>query len=126
MAELTVRLVAVDREVWSGTATSVVAKTVEGDLGVLPGHEPVLSLLVDGVVRITPVEGPVQVAAVHGGFLSVENNTVSLLAEAAELAAEVDVARAEAALEAAAAGTSDAVRAEIRLKAAAHPQAHAN
>ena len=51
MAEMTVSVVAVDRSVWSGTATSVVAKTPEGEIGLLAGHEPVLSLLVNEIGR---------------------------------------------------------------------------
>jgi F-type H+-transporting ATPase subunit epsilon len=124
VAELTVSLVAADREVWSGTARSVVAKTAEGDIGILPGHEPVLALLVPGVVRIDAVDAGPVVAAVHGGFFSVDSNAVAILAETAELAAEIDVARARDALERARSGGDDpqeqaAVRrAESRIRAA--------
>lgn len=126
MAELDVSLVAADRPVWAGPAKMVVAKTIEGEIGILPGHEPVLALLVDGVVRIEPVDGDKIRAAVHGGFFSVDlNNRVSILAETAELGTEIDVARAERALERAkAAGADDpdeiaAIRrAESRLTAA--------
>ena len=54
---LQVELVAADRLVWSGEATMVIARTTEGDIGVLPGHAPNLSLLVDGVVDITHHRG---------------------------------------------------------------------
>jgi F-type H+-transporting ATPase subunit epsilon len=124
VAELTVSLVAADREVWSGQARSVVAKTAEGDIGILPGHEPVLALLVPGVVRIDATEqGPV-VAAVHGGFFSVDSDAVAILAETAELAGEIDVARARQSLERARGASDDpqeaaaARRAESRIRAA--------
>lgn len=123
---LAVQLVAADRSVWSGEATIVIARTVDGDLGVLPGHEPMLAELASGVVLARTTDGEVVAAAVHGGFISVENDTVSLLAEVAELAHEIDVERARAALERAAhGGTADEEslveaqrRAETRLRAA--------
>ena len=77
MAELNVSVVAVDRNVWSGVAKSIVAKTPEGEIGILPGHEPMLSLLVNGVVRIEPVEGPRVVVAVHGEETTVNCNNNS-------------------------------------------------
>jgi F-type H+-transporting ATPase subunit epsilon len=94
VAELHVELVTADRRVWSGQARIVVAKTVEGDLGVLPGHAPVLAVLANGVVTIRTVDGDDVYAAVLGGFVSVAEDDVSILAEQAELASEVDVARA--------------------------------
>lgn len=122
---LAVQLVAADRSVWSGEATIVIARTVDGDLGVLPGHEPMLAELASGVVLARTTDGEVVAAAVHGGFISVENDTVSLLAEVAELAHEIDVERARAALERATnGGVSDdemsqqQKRAETRLRAA--------
>lgn len=98
MAEMTVQLVAVERRLWSGTATSVVAQTTEGEIGVLPGHEPMLGQLVEGgVVRIRTSEGETVTAAVYGGFLSVTGSGVSVLAEDAELADEIDVDAARSA-----------------------------
>ena len=95
MAEISVELVAVERRLWSGTATMVVAQTTEGELGVLPGHEPVLGQLVEGgVVKVRTTDGDTVVAAVHGGFLSVTGDGVSILAESAELAHEIDVEQA--------------------------------
>jgi F-type H+-transporting ATPase subunit epsilon len=122
---LSVQLVAADRSVWSGEATIVIARTVDGDLGVLPGHEPMLAELASGVVLARTTDGEVVAAAVHGGFISVENDIVSLLAEVAELAHEIDVDRARAALDRAANGEGDSddslsaaqVRAETRLRA---------
>ena len=98
MSELNVSVVAVDRSVWVGTAKSIVAKTPEGEIGILPGHEPVLSLLVNGVVRIEPTEGTTVAIAVHGGFVAVDSDNVRVLAETAELASDIDVNRAQAAL----------------------------
>lgn len=82
---LDVNLVSADRIVWSGEATTVNARTVEGELGVLTDHTPVLSLLTPSVVEIIPVSGEKIVASVDGGFISVANNRVSVLAEHAEL-----------------------------------------
>lgn len=96
---LQVELVAADRTVWSGRATMVIARTVEGDLGVLRGHAPLLSLLTDAVVEITGEDGDVVVAAVDGGFLSVAADRVSVLSERAVLAEEIDVDAARAELE---------------------------
>jgi F-type H+-transporting ATPase subunit epsilon len=94
---LHVELVAADRTVWSGGATMVIARTVEGDVGVLKDHAPLLSLLTDAVVEITDEEGGRVVAVVDGGFLSVANNRVSILSERALLAEDVkvDLVRAE-------------------------------
>ena len=120
---LKVALVSPERELWSGEATMVLAKTTEGDIGILTGHEPVLALIAEGaVVRITTTEKEIVVAAVHGGFLSVDSNVVRILAEVAELASDIDVVRAKAALEKARASEDDkaasaARRAEARLRA---------
>ena len=99
MAEMTVELVAVEQRLWSGSAKLVSAQTTEGEIGVMPGHEPVLGQLVEGgVVAITTVDGERVVAAVHGGFLSVTATTVTILAESADMAQDVDVAAAKAVL----------------------------
>ncbi len=125
MAELNVSLVAMDRPVWEGRARMVVATTPEGEIGILPGHEPVLALLTDGAVRIEPIEGPKVGAVVHGGFFSVANNRVAILAETAELDTEIDIERAQRALDRILAdGTVDRrekaaeLRARTRLKTA--------
>jgi F-type H+-transporting ATPase subunit epsilon len=122
--QLHVELVAADRTVWSGPATMVIAKTAEGDIGVLRNHMPVLSLLDDGVVSIDPVDGERMYAAVDGGFLSVANNRVSILAQFAALSDEIDVEAARSELESAqSAGEDDedavarARRAEVRIRA---------
>jgi F-type H+-transporting ATPase subunit epsilon len=114
---MTVELVAVERRLWSGKATFVVAQTTEGEIGILPGHEPTLGQLVEGgVVTITTTDGETACAAVHGGFLSATGDTVSVLAESADLAEEVDVEAAKAALQ----DEDEAVRARAaaRLRAA--------
>jgi F-type H+-transporting ATPase subunit epsilon len=85
MAALQVSVVSADKDVWSGEATMVVAKTVEGEIGILPGHEPMLAILATGNVRVTTVDGTKITANAEGGFLSVENNNVSVVASAAEL-----------------------------------------
>ncbi|WP_069815246.1 F0F1 ATP synthase subunit epsilon [Streptomyces sp. TP-A0874] len=119
-AELHVELVAADRSVWSGEATLVVARTTSGDIGVMPGHQPLLGVLESGPVNIRTSDGGTVVAAVHGGFISFADDKLSLLAEVAELSEEIDVARAERALEIAKSETNKAAerRAEVRLAAA--------
>ena len=96
---LQVELVAADRVVWSGGATMVIARTVDGDVGVLRGHAPVLSALADAVVEITPEEGTEDIATVDGGFLSVANDRVSILSEHVLLAHEIDLSEAVVELE---------------------------
>ncbi|MFA1539991.1 F0F1 ATP synthase subunit epsilon [Actinomadura monticuli] len=124
MATLKVGLVSPEREIWSGEAKMVVAQTIEGSLGILPGHAPVLGVLLDGsVVKIEPVDGgePI-IAAVGSGFFSVAADEVSVLAELAELGDEIDVDDARQALDAAlGAEAEDATperRARARLRAA--------
>ena len=126
MATLHVELVSVERLLWSGDATMVIARTTEGELGVLPGHAPLLGELAPGgIVRIQQEGGEELVFAVHGGFLSVTEDGVSVLAELAERSDEIDVGRAQQAVERArAAGEDDdeaaasASRAISRLRAA--------
>ena len=87
---LHVALVVPDRELWSGEATTVIAKTTEGDIGVLTGHSPMFGVLAEGgLVEIVTEESRVK-AAVSGGFLSVADNQVSILAAQARLGQEVD------------------------------------
>jgi F-type H+-transporting ATPase subunit epsilon len=85
MAVLNVSVVAADHEVWSGEASMVVAKTVEGEIGILPGHEPLLAILARGEVRVTLNGGESIKAQADDGFLSVENDTVTVVARQAEL-----------------------------------------
>jgi F-type H+-transporting ATPase subunit epsilon len=125
VAEMSVELVAVERRVWSGMASSLFARTTEGELGVLPGHAPLLGELVEGgVVTVRTTDDETVTAAVFGGFLSVTGEKVSVLAEAAELADEIDVNAAREALRQAESAedgedaSSARARATARLKAA--------
>lgn len=125
MATLQVELVAVERTIWSGEASMVIARTTEGEVGVLPGHAPLLGQLADGgVVTIRTTEGEDLVVAAHGGFLSVSQQGVSILAETAEISSEIDVERAREALRRAEGEGDDpealaaARRAQSRLRAA--------
>lgn len=123
---LNVELVAVERQIWSGEADLVIARTTEGELGILPGHIPLLGQLAEGgTVRIRQESGEELVVVAHGGFLSVTDRGVSILADVAEFADEIDVARARQALETARGADEDddealaaAKRAESRLLAA--------
>ncbi|WP_248964345.1 F0F1 ATP synthase subunit epsilon [Sphaerisporangium perillae] len=128
MAKLRIGVVSPEREIWSGEADMVIAKTVDGEIGIMPNHAPVLGVLVEGgVLRIKRGDGDI-VAAVHGGFISVASNDVSVLAETAELGSEVDVAAARDALQRALASVQadgedaeaqvEAKRARARLRAA--------
>lgn len=81
MAPLNVELVSADRTVWSGEADRILARTLDGDLGILRGHTPLLGVLAAGQVRITPTSGGDVTAEVDGGFLSVENDRVLVVAE---------------------------------------------
>jgi F-type H+-transporting ATPase subunit epsilon len=84
VAQLQVELVAVESRLWSGEADAVFARTTEGELGVLPGHAPLLGQLADpGTVRIKTGSEEL-VYTVNGGFLSVTSEGVSILAETAE------------------------------------------
>ena len=86
-----------DRSLWSGTADQVIAKTLDGDIGVLGGHSPMFGVLQEGsLVRILgPSEAVEEIrAAVTGGFLSVTEEKVTVLAASAVLGAEVDTTRA--------------------------------
>ena len=137
---LNVDLVSAERRVWSGEANFVVARTLDGELGILPGHISLLGVLAEGfTVRITGGEaGDGIEAAAHGGFLSVSDDNVTILTEIAELSGEIDVERARAALarataagaDAGSAGAGDnaddsnesaAARARARLAAAGQP-----
>ena len=86
-----VALVVPDRELWSGEAGTVIAKTTEGDIGVLTGHAPVFGVLAEGSLVEIQGEDETKVrAAVSGGFLSVADDKVSVLAAQAQLSDEVD------------------------------------
>ena len=107
---LHVEVVVADRELWAGDANMVIAKTLEGDIGILTGHPPVLGILAEGsIVRILDPEGASGgdgaeagrevSAAVSGGFLSVAGDRISILAVDAQLGSEVDSSAARSALD---------------------------
>jgi F-type H+-transporting ATPase subunit epsilon len=83
-SNLTVEVVSPDKRVWSGEATMVSARTLDGDIGILPGHSLLLGVLVDGKVEIKVVGGEKIEFTVNGGFLSVSQNRVSVLGQATE------------------------------------------
>ena len=126
---LQVSLVVPDRDLWSGTASIVIAKTTEGDIGVLTGHSPVFGVLAEGsLVEIRSGDGAEETtvrAAVSGGFLSVADDRVAILAAQAQLSAEVDTEAARHQLDSALAEAgggpeepADAKYARARLRAA--------
>jgi F-type H+-transporting ATPase subunit epsilon len=78
---LSVALVSPTEKVWTGEASFVLARTTEGDLGVLPGHTPLFGVLVDGLVSIKETDGSTKEFTVKGGFLSVSDDRVSILTE---------------------------------------------
>ena len=99
---LHVALVVPDRELWSGEASMVIAKTTEGDIGVLTGRAPVFGVLAEGsLVEIVSGEETRVRAAVSGGFLSVADDQVSILAAQAQLGPEVNADEAQRELDAA-------------------------
>ena len=120
---LDVELVAADRTVWTGKGSMVLARTADGDVGILPHHAPLLGSLADGAVLIRQDSGDPVVAVVHGGFLSVADNRVGILAEECDLAKDIDLAEAERSLSAAQESDEDDAahqvrRAEARIRAA--------
>jgi len=124
---LEIELVAADRTVWTGQAAMVVTRTTDGELGILPHHAPLLGTLADGTVQIRQEGGEQVVAVVHGGFLSVADNRVGILAEEADLAEEIDLAAAQADLQRAQGSGDDSAPAQVRRAEArirAHELAH--
>lgn len=81
---LTVDIVAPDRTLWSGTAERVIAPSVEGEIGLLANHEPLLSLLRPGTVRVRGENGDVSEFRIKRGFVSFDHNIVNIVAEPAE------------------------------------------
>ncbi|MDP9883643.1 F-type H+-transporting ATPase subunit epsilon [Sinomonas atrocyanea] len=85
MAELEVEIVAADHFVWSGPAKMVKARTADGEIGILPGHTPVLAIMHAGDIVIEPVSGSRITAAVDGGFFSVDSDRVVIVADNAQI-----------------------------------------
>ena len=81
MSSLKVELVAADRKVWEGDARQVNARSVDGELGILPGHEPILTILSAGDVNIKAEDGSLRTASIDAGFLSVDRDRVTIVAE---------------------------------------------
>lgn len=90
-----VEIVSAEKNLLSVEATEVYARTLEGEIGILPGHQPALLALDIGVLRVRTVEGEEERVAVHNGFLYFRANELVVLADLAELASEVDTGRAE-------------------------------
>ena len=126
MASLNVAMVSTRRNVWEGEASLVVLRTLDGEIGLMPGHSPMMGMLADGPILIRPTEGEDLRAYIHEGFATMDGNRVIILAEWLELAAEIDVRQAEQELEAARAkGTEAEVRKhEGRLQVAVGPRHH--
>ncbi len=80
---LQVELVAADRKVWEGEASQVSARSIEGDLGILPGHQPLLCVLAEGEVRVQ-TGGSWRAVQVDGGFMSVDHDRVTIVAESVD------------------------------------------
>jgi F-type H+-transporting ATPase subunit epsilon len=129
MAEpMQVELVSPERILFSGEASMVVCRTLDGEIAFMANHAPLIGLLGVGPVRIYQGDTLVERAAVHGGFVEVSNNRVTILSDVAELAGMIDANRARAAKERAEAEVArggsepdeDAVlalrRAEVRLE----------
>jgi F-type H+-transporting ATPase subunit epsilon len=83
MAMLRVEVVTPEKRVWSGEAKLVTARTLYGELGVIPDHAPLLGVLADGTVSIKAADGSTNDFVINGGFISVANNRVSILGESA-------------------------------------------
>jgi F-type H+-transporting ATPase subunit epsilon len=117
---LQVELVSPERILYSGEAEMLVARTSEGDIAFLAGHAPFLGALGIGAVTINTVGGGTEQAAVHGGFVEVSGDRVTILSDVAELASDIDAARAQRAKEQAEAQLRHAhdVEAEAALRRA--------
>ena len=125
---LQVQVVSPEQVLWSGEAERVITRTLEdGDVAFLSGHTPFMGALGEGVTEILQEGGTVVRVAVHRGFVEVSDDRVSVLSDTAELAAGIDVARAEAARSRAETALRDGddeaalealQRADIRLRAA--------
>ena len=91
MADLNVEIVAVDRKIWSGEATFLFTRTTAGEIGILPRHIPLVAQLVDDAMVRVEREGDNDLrVAVDGGFMSVTEEGVTILAESAEFESEID------------------------------------
>lgn len=95
---LHVEVVSPERILWTGEASMVIARTVGGgEIAFLTDHAPFVGALEISKVTVRPAEGPDELVAVHGGFVEVSNNRVTILSDVAEVASQIDVVRAQAA-----------------------------
>ena len=132
MATTHVELVTPERNLFSGEAEMVTCRTAGGDIAFLADHMPYLAVLEPCVVTITTEGTETERFAAHGGFVEVHDNRVTILADVAERASDIDLARAQRAKEeaerAASSGDADAeaalARADARLEAADSAAAH--
>ena len=107
MKTVQVNIVTPDGPVYDSDVTMVVAKTTSGEIGVLAGHIPMVAPLAISAVKLKKQDGSQEVVAINGGFIEVRPEKISILAPAAEVATNIDITRAKAAL----------TRAEQRLQA---------
>jgi F-type H+-transporting ATPase subunit epsilon len=98
MKTVTVNIVTPDGPVYDAEVTMVIAKTTSGEIGVLPGHIPMVAPLAIGAVKLNKEGGQTELVAVSGGFIEVRPDKISILASSAEVADTIDLARAKAAL----------------------------
>ena len=98
MADMKLEIVTGERLVYSGDVEVLVAPGIEGELGILPHHAPLLTMLQPGEIRIV-VNGQEEYMVISGGFLEVLANTVTILADTAERADEIDEERAQEAVQ---------------------------
>jgi F-type H+-transporting ATPase subunit epsilon len=96
---LNVALVSPERILFTGEADMVVCRTTDGEIAFLTGHAPLVGALGIGTVRVKQADGEEVRAAVHGGFVEVRDNRVSILSDVAELPDQIDVERARRARE---------------------------
>lgn len=94
-ATMQVEVVSAEKRLFSGEATAVYARSVEGEIGILPGHQPALLALDIAPVKIEQEGGDVQRVAVHNGFLFYHQGHLRVLADIAELESDIDASRAE-------------------------------
>jgi len=98
LSSIQLDIVTPERKVYSQDIKMVIARAKSGELGVLPGHTPILATLIPGVMRVKVNDTNEERIAVSGGFLEVSKERITVLARTAELRGEIDVSRAEAAL----------------------------
>lgn len=92
---LRVEVVSAEGLIWEGDAVSVIARTTEGDIGIMANHEPLIAILVPSATEVLSVDGKREIVAVDGGFLSVSDNRVSVLSSYARMAREIQLPEAE-------------------------------